>query len=208
MDDERNLIDRVVAGDEAAAAELFAAYQRLVRFVLWKLRVPAEDIDDVSQDVWMDVWRQLRNEKFRQDSRFGTWLRPIVAGKAVDAARRRASRGAELTVSMNAPALAYDRQLAVPSDQHIRVLAEDALACLPERLQLVFRMHYREQLPPRDVAAALGLSMPRTYALIAEARDLFAEVVQHREKTPRPKRPSGGTHGVRIDGALPKPSAE
>jgi RNA polymerase sigma factor for flagellar operon FliA len=67
---------------------------------------------------------------------------------------------------------------AVVRAEQRRLLA-DAIAALPERLQILLALHYTEELTYREIAKVLGVSEPRVCQLHTEAvrklRDALAE---------------------------------
>ncbi len=188
MDTERDRIDRLLAGDERAAEELLGKYQKLLRFVLGKMDVPESVREDVAQNVWMDVWRQLRNGQFRGDCAFSTWLGLIAKGKVLDYRRHRDTSGASALVAIDQATSAIEARSAVAADQEALAAAEQALDSLDDRLQLAFRLRYRQNHEVADIARALGLSRPRTYALLDEARTKFCAAVLGAENPGRSRR--------------------
>lgn len=54
-----DLIERCIKGDEAAWKELVTRYQRLVYSVAHALCWETEDVSDVFQQVWLELYRRL-----------------------------------------------------------------------------------------------------------------------------------------------------
>jgi RNA polymerase sigma-70 factor (ECF subfamily) len=94
--DELALIERCLAGDEAACADLVAAHQRMV-FGL-ALQGNREEALDLSQDVFLRVFRTLPS--FRGQSALRTWIYRIVVNQARNRLRgwRRRFRGSQVSL--------------------------------------------------------------------------------------------------------------
>jgi RNA polymerase sigma-70 factor, ECF subfamily len=89
MDDAtaKQLLLRVVHGDQAAFDRLYRAHSRRVyAYVLNLLRDPA-GAEEVLLDAMHEVWRSA--ERFRGDAKFSTWLLGIARNKALLVYRRR-----------------------------------------------------------------------------------------------------------------------
>jgi RNA polymerase sigma factor for flagellar operon FliA len=69
------------------------------------------------------------------------------------------------------PAFADDRPDShdILATQELRVALADALASLPERLQLVMQLYFVEELNLAEIAATLDVSVPRIHQLKAQA---------------------------------------
>src|SRR3954465_3608171 len=76
---EAALIARCVAGDEAACADLVAAHQRTVFNLALHLLGDRDDALDVSQEVFLRVFRTL--SRFRGQSALRTWIYRIVVNQ-------------------------------------------------------------------------------------------------------------------------------
>ena len=73
---EAALIERCVAGDDASCAELVAAHQRTVFSLALHLLGDRDEALDVSQEVFLRVFRTLSH--FRGRSSLRTWIYRIV----------------------------------------------------------------------------------------------------------------------------------
>jgi len=86
MDPDRPLVDRTLAGDPHAFAELVERHRDVVFRVAARV-VGREAAQDVSQDAFLRAFHRLH--RFRGDAPFRSWLLQIAHHAAVDAATRR-----------------------------------------------------------------------------------------------------------------------
>lgn len=111
-ENERKLIDRIIAGDRSALAELFTLYQpRLWRLVSFRLHPKLRgriDPDDVLQDAWMRAVERV--DYFLRDASQSCfiWFRIIVSQTLIDlhrfhigASKRNAAREMSMTGRWN-----------------------------------------------------------------------------------------------------------
>ena len=84
--DDRELVERVQAGDEAAFKELFERYHRRAFAVAFGVVKNKQDALDIVQDGFIKVHRHIGN--FQGSSSFYTWLYRIVMNLSIDHVRR------------------------------------------------------------------------------------------------------------------------
>jgi RNA polymerase sigma-70 factor (ECF subfamily) len=77
---EAALIERCATGDEVACAELVTAHQRMVFGLALHLLGDRDEALDLSQEVFLRVFRTL--SKFRGQSALRTWIYRIVINQA------------------------------------------------------------------------------------------------------------------------------
>lgn len=82
-----DLVDAVRRGEPAAFDALVRDTHATVYALALRITGNAEDAKDVSQEVYVRVWRGLRN--FRGDANLGTWLHRITVNTALSNLRRR-----------------------------------------------------------------------------------------------------------------------
>ncbi len=84
--DDRELVDRIQDGDEAAFKELFDRYHRRAFAVAFGVVKNRQDALDIVQDAFIKVHRHIGN--FQGSSSFYTWLYRIVMNLSIDHVRR------------------------------------------------------------------------------------------------------------------------
>src|SRR3954452_15303091 len=83
---ERLLVLRCQTGDDDAYRELVGRFGPRLQYFLRKLVGRADQADDLVQEVWLDVLRQL--PRLKDVGAFTTWLYRIAHGKAMLDGRR------------------------------------------------------------------------------------------------------------------------
>ena len=76
------LIVQLQQGDEAAFKKLVDEWQHMVYNTALGIVQNADDADDITQEVFIQVYRSVSS--FKGDSKFSTWLYRITLGKALD----------------------------------------------------------------------------------------------------------------------------
>ena len=147
---ERELIDRMQAGDASAVTDLSAVYGARIHQLAFRYMKNWEDADEVTQDVLMKVFRKI--DAFRGDAALSSWIYRITFNTAMSRLRTgRVGRAADQ--QRPAPADAVTAQ-SDPADWS--TLADDH----------VLRREMREQL-----IAALT-TLPEVYRTPVVLRDI------------------------------------
>lgn len=85
-DDERELVQRCLAGDQAACADLVDVYARMVGTVIWRATGDGDSVEDLAQETFMRVFRAL--PEFAGRAKFSTWVCTIAHRVAIDHLRK------------------------------------------------------------------------------------------------------------------------
>lgn len=119
-DAEAALVARCLGGDELACTELVETHQRMVFQLAFHLLGDKEEALDLSQDVFLTVFRML--DRFRGQSALRTWIYRIVVNQARNRQRwwRRRKQSAQVPLEVHVEA---HGELSSPNDD-----------CGPERL--------------------------------------------------------------------------
>lgn len=181
--DTDQLLDRVVAGDNTAAAALLTRHkQRLLRMV--QLRLDARltrrcDPSDVVQEAMVEAHRRLAHYAEQRPIPFYPWLRGIAWDKLIDMKRRHvtAERRSverevrEFDLSGDSQRVLVDRlasSAVTASEAIIRREIHDrlqqAIEELPPRDREVIVLRHLEELSFSETAAVLGLSEAAVYS--------------------------------------------
>lgn len=183
--DGKRLVQRLLAGEEAAFDEFFEAmYPALFRFALARLGGQREASEDVAQAALFKAVRKL--DTYRGEASLLTWLctfcrheifaytkkhRHVTSVVPIDDAPEiRAALESLHGLDSADPHQALDRRQQASIVQ--RVLDE-----LPPHYGSVLEWKYIDELPVQEIADRLGVRLPAAESLLARARRAFREAV-------------------------------
>lgn len=149
-----------------------------------RLGVAPEAADDVVQETLIEAWASL--DRLRTPARFDAWLAGVCRNRCLmylrtdRASRRRFAREplSLLTDTLEDEAEAA-RDLPDPGGfdpaveldrRDLHALLDRALAHLPERTRVPLQLCYLDELPQRDVAHRLGLTLSALESRLHRAR--------------------------------------
>lgn len=130
-----------------------------------KMGIPDARIEDVVQDVFIVVSRQL--DAFEGRSSIKTWLYGIAFRVAQEDHRRREKEERPALTPTEAPA----RPDTYAERTQAAQLLHELLAELPEEQRIVFVMAELEGQSPREVADSTGVGINTVYSRLRRARE-------------------------------------
>lgn len=158
------LVGKVRDGDSQAFEVLVRRHRaRVYRVALRILRDP-QDAQDVTQDVFLQVWSSLAG--FLGGSEFTTWLYRVVVNRSLTHRQRR----------RDAVPLTERQQTSAPGTEDMvlaRQRARDTareISALPDDQRAVFVLHHLEGLSYQEVADILHLPEATVRGRLARAR--------------------------------------
>ena len=174
--DEEELVRLARAGDGLAYTELCRRHARRVFLIVFRITKNREDAEDVVQEALMKALVHL--EGFDGRSAFSTWLTRIAINCALMLRRKRRNHF-ELSIdhydqSDSNPAIQIvDR--APSAEERLRInqmgrRVHSAIQRLPSSLRVPLELQIAEDLPIRDLAIRLGVSVPAAKSRLLRAR--------------------------------------
>jgi RNA polymerase sigma-70 factor (ECF subfamily) len=141
------LVIRSLAGDRAAAEELIALHQPRLRAFVYKMLPGSQNVDDIVQDVWLDVFHDLA--RLQSPAAFTPWLYRIAHNRVYRSLRRRPhARLDEMEIQ--------DRN-GVPDFTFEDVQAvQAAMQQLEPEHREVLLLRFMEQMSYEQIAEAVG----------------------------------------------------
>jgi RNA polymerase sigma-70 factor (ECF subfamily) len=179
MENEKQLIQRAIQGDEAAMRALWARHSPHVDAVV--RRLVGNDLDlaaDIAQEVWIQIFRAL--PQYRGDSQFGTWAHRIAVNRTLNALRKtRRLAKIETDVEEDTAMVEQDpeRSLIVQS-------IETAAAKLSPGARAVFLLHDVEGYTHEEIAERLGITSGGSKSQLFKARAKLRTLLAHLVDSP------------------------
>jgi RNA polymerase sigma-70 factor (ECF subfamily) len=156
--DDNAIIANVLDGDTAAFEHLVNRYKDMAFSIARRVCSNAEDAEEVAQDAFLKAYQAL--DKFKQESKFSTWLYRIVTNTAISSTRKKKVAMASLDETMveNFSEDEVQENLnAVGSEEKSRYIKE-AMQQLHPQDCLLINMFYTDELSIEEISEVSGLS--------------------------------------------------
>lgn len=186
------LVVRAQNGDTAAFTALFRRHRSVVAAIAYRMLGPSADLEDVVQDVFLQVHRSL--PRFRNQSKFSTWLHRIAVNVVLMTRRRAKSR--PVYTFDETPRQEPDERIL--PDQHLDKLRRQRafrrlLDKLSDKKRTVFMLHELEGMQPADIAKQVGCPVLTVRTRLFYARRELTELMRHEPALTALTAEEGGT---------------
>jgi RNA polymerase sigma-70 factor (ECF subfamily) len=193
---EKELVKKAQSGDFEAFNTLIEAYKDKIYNLAFKLSGNRHDAEDILQETFLKAVDNI--DKFRGESSFGTWLYAIAVNsvrayyqdkkkadlKPIDDYLPQGHGGDGNQKEM----FDWDDPHNLLETKELNFIIDEALAKMPHKYSMPFILRYYEDMPVKDVARALHLSVAAAKSRILRARlalrerlsDVFREKVNER----------------------------
>jgi len=144
---EALVVSLAAGGDREAFAELVRRRQSWIRTLMRRLGGDANLAEDLSQQVFMQAWRKIR--QLRHPDQFGSWLKQLAVNEWLQYLRKHDPlRGAESEESV---IMSRHDQTTIAMD------LDQALAALPAHVSLCLVLSYHERMTHDEIAKMTGM---------------------------------------------------
>jgi RNA polymerase sigma-70 factor (ECF subfamily) len=150
--------------------------------VLRHLGVSEEQLEDVSQEVFLVVFQKLSDYEARSSLR--TWIYGICRNVAAAARRRRFGQREVSGLALPEPGEPALQDHALWLKQAHAQLVQ-ALDALDRDQRAIFILYEIEELSMEEIASALGAPVTTCYSRLAAARSKLESLLRRKALTPR-----------------------
>ena len=175
---ERDLIERVLAGEKDLFYQLIRPYERGVFLAAASILGNDADAEDAAQEAFLKAFRNLAH--FRQESKFSTWLIQIAINNARMKLRKdrrhiyEAIDAGHETSEGDYIRTDFPDWREIPSEaleqSELREALNKALNSLPEKYRTVLILRDVQQMSIAETAKALGISKENVKSRTSRAR--------------------------------------
>jgi len=181
-DDERALVHRAVAGDEAAFEQLYRAQSGRVFAICLRMSGARDVATELTQDVFVHIWRQLGT--WRGESALSTWIHRLAVNFVLTSMRteqrrqKREGPDVEERIADSGDDQPSKHEASVkPRAVEDAIDLENAIAALPRGARTVFVLHDVEGYQHGEIATMTGTAEGTCRAQLHRARKLLMEAL-------------------------------
>lgn len=178
------LVNKALAGDQKAYADLLSRYRDSIYFMLLKMVNNSDDADDLTIEAFGKAFKNIH--QYTPNFAFSTWLFKIASNNGIDFIRKRKgghvipiehSSGDELItipIQDNDP----DPEESLIGQQKAKLL-RDVVNKLKPRYRKLIEMRYFEELSYDEIAAKLELPIGTVKAQLFRSRELLYHILKN-----------------------------
>lgn len=170
---EALIVSLASKGDRAAFAELVRRRQTWIRTLLRRFSGDATLADDLSQQVFMQAWRKIR--QLKDVNKFGAWLKQMAVNEWLQYIRRNDA----LRDAQGEDAISTSRQ----DKTSIGMDLDRAMGQLPGPVSLCIALSYHERMTHDEIAEVTGIQLGTVKSHIRRGSQQLRELLSAYDET-------------------------
>jgi RNA polymerase sigma factor (sigma-70 family) len=174
MFDEKFVIERVLQGDRQAFELLVKQYEKLVTFVVYRLMKNREDLEDVCQDVFIKVHRNLAQFDFK--SKLASWIASIAYRTAINHLKKnKHNQSIDYPENLDHFHFTHENPGEILTKKDALAQLERLIAELPEKYRIVVTLYHLKEFSYSEIGEITGLAEGTVKTHLFRARQLLKE---------------------------------
>ena len=182
VEDDVQLIDKILAGDDEAFTALVRKHQKSVHALAWRKVGDFHIAEEITQDTFLRVYKHL--SKLKDPNQFSGWLYVTTARLCNTWLRKNKSlmESLEEVPMADIEKTFYEHYVSTEQDQdaqaHRSELVRKLLEKLPESERTVVTLYYLGEMTAKEIGKFLGVSVNTVTSRLQRARE---RLQQHEE---------------------------
>jgi len=159
LQDEKVFIERLLnpKTQQESFRELLHLYQKPLYNHIRNIVLNHDDTDDVLQNTFLKIFQNI--SKFKGESKLFSWIYRIATNEALTFLQQKAKKTGISNEEVQQNALNKLESDVFFDGDEIQLKLQKAIAILPEKQQLVFKMKYFEELKYEEISEIVTTSV-------------------------------------------------
>lgn len=159
MQEEKEFIAELLnpKTQQLAFRKLLQLYQKPLYHHIRNIVLNHDDADDVLQNTFIKVFQNLNN--FKGESKLFSWLYRIATNEALTFLNQKAKKSGISNEELQQKTIMNLESDVYFNGDEIQLKLQKAIALLPEKQQLVFKMKYFEELKYEEISEIVETSV-------------------------------------------------
>lgn len=168
MKNETEIIQAIIDGDEQALAVFYNMYSEKIYSTALSYTKVVEDAEEITQDVIIKVFKNI--SKFNEQSSLTTWVYRITVNTSLNFLNKK-NRFVLFRNSINTTsAINFQHPGVLLENKENAAILYQVIECLSENQKTAFILSYIEELPRREVANIMEISLKAVESLLQRAK--------------------------------------
>lgn len=171
--EDQELVERCLNGQQQAQYDLYQKYVQAMYNVVVRMINHAEDAEDVIQEVFVKVFRNLHT--FQGESTLGAWIKKITVNTTLNFIRKeKRNNSVELAEGTDIPDVIEE----IDTTRYTMTQIHHAIKQLPERCRVVLSLFLIEGYQHQEIAQILGVTTSTSKTQYRRGRQLLQEILK------------------------------
>ena len=159
MQEEQEFINRLLdpKTQNQAFQQLLQDYQRPLYNHIRNIVLNHDDADDVLQNTFIKIFQNLKN--FKGESKLFSWMYRIATNESLTFLKQKSKNSGVSSETLQNKTIDNLEADVFFDGNEIQIKLQKAIALLPEKQQLVFKMKYFQELKYEEISEIVGTSV-------------------------------------------------
>ena len=180
INNDVQLIRRILSGDDEAFSILMRKHQKGVHALIWRKIGDFQIAEEITQDTFVQVYKKLGT--LEDLNRFGGWLYVIANRLCINWIKRNKAKMARLSMQSLEETLPEEieeashlHQREIEAEKRRQNLVKTLLEKLPESERTVVTLYYLGEMTTKEISRFLGVSINTIKSRLRRARKRLQE---------------------------------
>ena len=176
--EELRFIEELKAGKQAAYSQLLDDYQQKVFGTCISFVPNREDVEDIAQEVFLEVFKSISN--FKGDSKLSTWIYRIATNKSLEFIRKKNTKkrfafmqsimGNEIPMDKTSYFTEFDHPGILLENKEKSATIFKAIHTLPESQRVIFTLAKIDGKSYQEIVEITGKSLSSVESILFRAK--------------------------------------
>nr|WP_315176992.1 sigma-70 family RNA polymerase sigma factor [uncultured Flavobacterium sp.] len=159
MQEEQEFINQLLNSktQNQAFQQLLQDYQRPLYNHIRNIVLNHDDADDVLQNTFIKIFQNLKN--FKGESKLFSWMYRIATNESLTFLKQKSKTSGISSETLQNKTIDNPEADVFFDGNEIQIKLQKAIALLPEKQQLVFKMKYFQELKYEEISEILGTTV-------------------------------------------------
>lgn len=160
---------------ERAFLELMGLYKERLYWHIRKIVLNHDDADDVLQNTFIKVYKNI--DSFKEESKLYSWIYRIATNESITFINKRAKENHLDIADLHNKMVNNLHNDPLFEGDEIQLILQKAIATLPQKQQLVFKMKYFDEMKYQEMSEILETSVGALKASYFHAVKKVEEII-------------------------------
>ena len=170
---DEELVQKVLAHDNEAFAELVRRYEKQVFSLAYRLCGDYDEAADLAQEAFLQIYRGL--DKFDPEKKFFSWMYRVAHNTCLNVIQKKPKNQISLDGTENFLGAAPETEAPenVYANRELKARIDQAIAGLPDTYRDVIFLRYIGELSYQEISDRLGLPISTIETRLFRGRQLL-----------------------------------
>ncbi len=184
MHSDRDLVNKILSGDQRAFTALVKRYEKLVWHIVMKLTNDPEVVADISQEIFIRIYQKLK--EFRFHAKLSTWIATVAYRTAINELKKNSLKNVGETVDVQKwkeHFINTSHPENIATQNELKQMIWEAVNRLPEQYKIVLTLYHLENFNYHEIGEITGMPPGTVKNYLFRARKLLKDMLKKKLKT-------------------------